>query len=352
MTLPATDDPHRSFRSEHLLPDPAAGSRRARPALRLAAGLALCAVGALSGCAYLAVATAPAKQASTTRSAQALQADAVFWQTLHGGRYEDIGRALELQTAAYLADPHDALTAAHTGWLHIWRLAERSRLAQVPATLTGDAVMARKYFEEAVRLQPGEARFLGFLGSSLLAEGAIHQDEKLTRQGYYTLKDSIAAWPEFNLFTAGYSMSGLPAGSSRYQEALEMQWQTLDRCAGQTINRQNPEFRYDPVRAVAPGPQRACWNSWIAPHNFEGFFLNMGDMLVKAGEVSTAQKIYANARNSPTYADWKLRPLLEQRITDASRHVAAFRVEPGPETGDASRMMINSTQACMACHQQ
>jgi hypothetical protein len=116
-----------------------------------------------------------------------LQADAVFWQTLHAGRYEDIGRALELKTAAYLENPGDALTAAHAGWLHIWRLAESGRLAQVPATITNDAVMARKYFEEAVRLQPSEARFQGFLGSALLAEGSIHRDEKLTRRGYYTL---------------------------------------------------------------------------------------------------------------------------------------------------------------------
>jgi len=88
------------------------------------------------------VATAPAKPSSATRTALALQADAVFWQTLHAGRYEDIGRALELKTAAYLENPGDALTAAHAGWLHIWRLAESGRLAQVPATITNDAVTA------------------------------------------------------------------------------------------------------------------------------------------------------------------------------------------------------------------
>ena len=34
------------------------------------------------------------------------------------------------------------------------------------------------------------------------------------------------------------------------------------------------------------GARRACWNSRIAPHNLEGFFLNMGDMLVKSGDWS------------------------------------------------------------------
>lgn len=305
----------------------------------------------LSGCAFMAVATAPAKPASTQRTELAQRADALFWQTLHGGRYDEIGRAIEVQTAAYLENPGDALTAAHAGWLHIWRLAESGRLPQVPATITNDAVMARKYFEEAVRLQPGEARYQGFLGSTLLAEGAIHKDEKLTRRGYYTLLDSVDAWPEFNLFTAGYSLSRLPADSARYREALEMQWRTLDLCAGERVSRENPDFNRYMALATTSGPKRVCWNSWIAPHNFEGFFLNMGDMLVKAGDVATARKIYANARHSPTYAQWKHRALLEQRIAEAPQNVEAFRTASGPQGPDARRMMIQTTVACMACHQ-
>ena len=307
---------------------------------------------ALTGCSFMAVSTAPAKPASTSRSALATQADAVFWQTLHGGRYQDIGRALEINTAAYLQDPGDALTAAHTGWLHIWRLAESSRLPQVPATITNDAVLARKYFEEAVRLQPGEARFLGFLGSSQQAEGSIHKDEKLIRQGYYTLMDSVDAWPEFNLFTAGYSMSRLPAESSRYKQALDMQWRTLDLCAGQPVSRQDPDFAPYMKLATDQGVKRVCWNSWIAPHNFEGFFLNMGDMLVKAGDTATAVKIYANARRSPTFNAWPHRAMLEQRITDAATNVAAFNAPAGTQGPDARRMLIQTGVACMACHQQ
>jgi hypothetical protein len=212
-------------------------------------------------------------------------------------------------------------------------------------------VMARKYFEEAVRLQPGDARFQGFLGSATLAEASIHKDEKLTRRGYYILLDSVAAWPEFNLFTAGYSLLRLPADSSRFQEALAMQWRTLDLCAGQPVSRQNPDFAPYMALATQQGPKRACWNSWIAPHNFEGFFLNMGDMLVKSGDVPTALKIYANARHSPTYGQWKHRALLEQRMADASVNVAAFNAPAAAQGPDARRMMIQTTVACVACHQ-
>jgi hypothetical protein len=146
----------------------------------------------------IAVLLAPRKKAATSRSEAATKADDLFWQTFHNGEYEKIQPALELLTAAYLQTPSDAKTAAHIGWLHLWRMSERARLDSVPATSTDDAVMARKYFAEAVTLDPSDARYLGFLAASILAEGGIHKDEKLTRKGYFMLRDSIQAWPEFN----------------------------------------------------------------------------------------------------------------------------------------------------------
>lgn len=331
--------------------------REARRPTALAGAACLAAALALGGCAQLAEHTAPTKPASTQRSALAAQADALFWQALHGGRYEQIEPALQLHTAAYLQDPGDAVTAAHTGWLHIWRLAESARLADgpgqstLPATITDHAVLARKYFDEAVRLAPGEARYQGFLGSALLAEGTIHHDERLVRRGYYTLQDSVQAWPEFNLFTAGYSMSRAPADSDRFREALQMQWRTLDLCAGTPVDRQRPDFRPYMALATTTGPKRVCWNSWIAPHNFEGFFLNMGDMLVKAGQPAVATQVYANARLSPDYGRWPHRALLEQRIADASANVAVFNAAPVAGAPDSRRLLITSRVACMACHQ-
>ena len=37
--------------------------------------------------------------------------------------------------------------------------------------ITDEAVLARRYFQEAVALHPHDARYLGFLGSTQLAEG-------------------------------------------------------------------------------------------------------------------------------------------------------------------------------------
>jgi hypothetical protein len=97
------------------------------------------------------------------------------------------------------------------------------------------------------------------------------------------------------------------------------------------------------------GQKRVCWNSWIAPHNFEGFFLNMGDMLVKSGDWQTAQKIYANAKLSRDYNSWKFQDVLEDRIKQAQSNVAVFNA---PNETSKTKMMINSEFSCMGCHQQ
>ena len=109
-----------------------------------------------------------------------------------------------------------------------WRLSERRRLKNIPPQITDDAVLARKYFGEAVKLDPKDARYLGFHSSMLMSEGSIHNDEYLTRKGYLQGLESIDSWPQFNLFTIGYSMSLKDYTDPRFAEALEIQWENID----------------------------------------------------------------------------------------------------------------------------
>jgi hypothetical protein len=303
------------------------------------------------GCARLAIWSASEKVPSVERTAAAQSADDLFWRSLHAGAYEQIPEVLNALKVAYLANPNDAVTAAHIGWMHTWRLAERARLVPAPGPeITDDAVLARKYFEEAVRLNPREARYLGFYASLLMAEGTIHRDEKLVRRGYYTMRDAVAAWPEFNYFTAGYGRGALPHDSPRFREGLEAQWRNLEVCVGEHVDRTNPDYARYMRLETREGPKRVCWNSWIAPHNFEGFFLNFGDTLVKAGQPETAVRMYRNARLTPDYAAWPYRGVLDERIATATGNVDVFRRQDAPP--GSPTMMVRSRYACVGCHQQ
>jgi len=279
------------------------------------------------------------------RTPAAEKADVLFWSTFHGANYADIDKALTAETAAYLEAPTDAVTAAHVGWLHMWRLGERARTPRVGPTITDDAVLARKYFARAVQLDPHEPRYAGFLAAAELSEAALDRDPELARRGAATMKDAVVAWPEFNLFTAGYVASALPASSPEFAAGLEQQWQNIEVCIKQKVDRAHPGYAGFMALDTKVGHARACWNSKIAPHNLEGFFLNMGDMLVKKGDWQTAQAIYANARASKEFATWKFRDVLADRISHAQANVAEFAK---PE----AKIMINSSFACMACHQE
>jgi uncharacterized membrane protein len=298
----------------------------------------------------VAVWLAPGKTARPDISEKAKQANARFWDALHGGRYEELPQVLETLTAAYVENPNDAQTAAHIGFSHVWLLSEHARLERPRATIADELVLARKYLSEAVQLAPDDQRFRGFLASMELGEGSVHGDEKLKRRGYFDLMKARDAWPEFNLFTAGYTMSRLPTTDPKYADAVDYQWQTLDLCAGEKVDRRAPQYGKYMSKETTTGTKRACWNSWIAPHNFEGFFLNMGDMVVKQGDPATAAPVYANAKLSKTYDAWPFKQVLEDRIAQAGENVALFRRD---RAGEKTRVMMGaSTFACTGCHQQ
>ena len=178
-----------------------------------------------------------------------------------------------------------------------------------------------------------------------MGEGSIQHDERLVRTGYFAMRDAIKAWPAFNLFTAGYVVSTAPVQSPQFREGLEWEWLDLDACVGQKVDRGHPDFTN--LMALVKD-RRACLNTWIAPHNAEGFFLNMADMLVKAGDWHTAQTMYANAKLVPEYGTWKFASVLDDRIRTAESNVSRFSGhDPHPATG----MMGGSAFSCMACHQ-
>jgi hypothetical protein len=297
----------------------------------------------------VAVRLAPRKAQSQRQRPDARVANANFWKAFHAGEYERIPQVLNELTAASLRDPYDAQTAAHIGFLHTWLVNESARNRSVPATITDHVILARKYFAEASELAPADERYKGFLAGMELAEASQHADESLRRRGYFDLLHAVDGWPEFNLFTAGYILSRLSYADPKFAEGVAFEWRNLDACAGGKVDRQSADYAPYMSRRTVTGPRRVCWNSWIAPHNFEGFFLNFGDMLVKQGSPGVARHVYADAKLIESYPTWPFRSVLEQRIVQADDNVERFR--HSTENDGTHAIMIASRFACMACHQ-
>ena len=302
----------------------------------------------ISGCSWLAVATAPAKVPQAS-SAEGQAAAAQFWDVLRGGRYEQIDAALETHMRVLVKEPNDALTLAHTGWLNAWKFSERARLPPA-ARIVEHATQARRYFDEAVLLAPDEARYLSFAAAFMMVEASILKNEKQLRQGYFRMKDAVSLWPEFNLFTSGYSMSSNATDSDAFREGLAQQWETLDRCFGERVSRQATDLSKYLALETQTGVKRVCWNSWIAPHDFEGFFLNFGDMLARANDLPNARTMYQTARLLRTYPAWPYREVLERRLAQLD---ALPRRLNQPAVGEREWVsVVSSSFSCMGCHQR
>jgi hypothetical protein len=142
-------------------------------------------------------------------------------------------------------------------------------------------------------------------------------------------------------------MSGAEAGSPQLAEAAEALWSAADACAGQTLDRGHPALT---PAADADWPRkRACRNSEMAPHNLEGYWLAVGDTMLKKGDLGSARAAYAAAHGPESYSTWAFRRVLEDheaRILELSSGLQANDPKADGE------MMINSAHACVACHQQ
>ena len=79
-------------------------------------------------------------------------------------------------------------------------------------------------------------------------------------------------------------MSSKDYTDPRFTEALKIQWKNIDVCIDSKFDTKNPNFsNYFQLEfsEERESHKRACWNTWISPYNFQGFFMNLGDMIVK-----------------------------------------------------------------------
>ena len=283
-------------------------------------------------------------------------ANSYFWQQFHQGHYEKIDSISYFLSAAYSENPNHLETVNHLGWVHVWALSERQKLTSIPPNIIDHGTLSLKYFGESFQMNPHDPRVLAFLADLKMTVGSISDDDDLVREGYFNGKKSIRQWPEFNYFSIGYVFSARAYDSWQFKKGLAWQWKTLDECYCDKFDRENPDL--SPYLVLEQSDEnlkrkRACWNSWIAPHNVEGYYLNMGDMLVKSGDWKKGIQVYNLAKQVPQYDTWAFKDVLDVRISSAKENVMNFRknIENGAKIELKNAMLVNTSISCMACHQ-
>ncbi len=288
------------------------------------------------------------------RTGLAVKADELFWKLLHGQDYGSFAKVLEKLNKARNADPNDVMTAAHIGWTNFWGFAEGL------AGGWSDGTQVLQYMQDSVEafasastLAPDEARIMGFLGYARTVLGGASGNLDILRQGQADIKRSLDLWPQWALFGAAYGLDARSLyDSSDMQRAIGYYFQGMDICLGQDVDRNNPDISQYAATKTLTGPNRICWNSWIVPYNDEGFYMVLGDALVKAGQTAVAAIVYNDAKLSDGYAHWPFRDMLERRITNIDANVENFRRinPPGQPADPETSLLVYTNVSCAICH--
>jgi len=281
------------------------------------------------------------KEAKLCTELACMEADKYFWDNLHAGNYDSIPQILEKLKQSYYKNPGDYKLAAHIGFTHAWAISENHKLRNESAQIIDHATLAKQYFKEAFDLSPEKDwRLYGFYASFLMAEGTIHGDDKQVVKGYFEMKKAVKKYPEFNLFTKAYSIMN----GGRRGEAIEDLWKNLDKCACEKVDRKNLDYRkYDHLKDVE-SKKSTCWNTWIAPHNLEGFFLIFGDLLLQEKDREGALMLYRNATYVDNFDNWHYKGKLLQRISKLENAIVESKLKAG--------IYVHDYDNCMVCHQE
>jgi hypothetical protein len=273
-----------------------------------------------------------------------------FFDDFHAARYSrSLANAVALDTAA-LAHPLDGPLSFDRALAHTWHLAESGRdPSPDPAVLQAEAMNQLELFRIARENNSKDDRVGCFLGLTLVGAGRATQDDALLQEGLAVLDEAVAAWPEFNLFCLGLAYDGLPASDPDYAKAVEAALDNLDSCVGESVDRNNPDITPYLHQATDKGVKRACWNTWIAPHNAEGFYLWIGDLLVKQGRIDQARISYNNVKLIKEYPSWPYKSLLADRLSADLDAKAALYQDADP-TNDPPVGGESIGHRCAYCH--
>jgi hypothetical protein len=293
--------------------------------------------GVLASCVHSDPADSPAPTASDA-----------FWTAFLDQRYDQLPGVIDGLAAATTASPDDPWTAELHAIAIIWQISEASRdPSQDPTQIPALALVAEQSLLRANELLPTDPLILGRLGSLEVGIGGVLHDSARIARGVAAIDEGVRQYPEFALFGRARLFFDLPRGAPSAADRVDDFWKKLDACAGESVDRTAFDLGRYVAQATDTGPKRVCWNTLHTPHGVEGFFLYMGDALVKRGDAATAKAIYANARKSPQYASWPFQAQLDDRIANADTWAALLT--DADATNDPT--LINAAPtACASCH--
>jgi hypothetical protein len=244
-------------------------------------------------------------------SASAAAGEAAFWDTVWADHPRS-DQALRLLTRAVRHDPRDGRSQFLLGMLHLYRGTQACAqfdFRNLCDDAKAEGFAAQEPLDRASELLAADTRVPGFRAATSYGNGYERNDPAELALGMQQLETAIDSNPLFDSFDAFAVVAPiLPASDPYYQ------------------NRILPlvDFVFSQGSCLVTLPE-TCTNAGMAPHNFEGTMLLLGDIYVKGGRAGSAEPWYRLGQSFGESTGYRYEAALNDRVEHLAERAALYQ---------------------------
>lgn len=261
--------------------------------------------------------------------------EAAFWETV----WADDPRpdeALRLLERAVKRDPKDGRSQFLLGMLRLYRSSTACAefdFAHLCDAAKAEGLAAVEPLDRAVPLLANDTRIAGFRAAATYAAGYVQGDADRLARGLALIDEAVAANTLFNAFDLFAVVAPVEPGMGDYYQT-------------RVLPLVDAIFSGENLSCPVTLPE-ICSNEGMAPHNFEGTLILLGDIYAKGGRLSNASLWYSIARGTARTTGYRYQSIAEERVASAADRVALY--EDGDRTNDPP-LLGGGGGSCRYCH--
>jgi hypothetical protein len=241
-------------------------------------------------------------------------------------------------------DPSDGRSTFYSALMRFWQFGDQINLPSNPADVVTDAQTMIDRFRKAQAMLPDDDRAPAFGGLAKVIMGNTFGDSNMKAEGMSDLQKGIQIFPAYAHFLRALASAESAPDSDDFAAVLPELQAVLDTCGAKTSA---GDIEY--LKGPLPSALRVCNDDGIVPHVWEGFILNYGDLLLKAGKgADAARTMYESAKLAPRFDKWPFASALQDRIDQADSRAALYA---DSDASNDPKIWMQEGHICTGCHQ-
>jgi hypothetical protein len=267
------------------------------------------------------------------------------YAALTAGKSDDVADVVASVDAQATKDPGDGRAMFYSAIMRLWEFGERVGLPSDALGVLDESKAMLERFAQARTLLPMDQRVAGFQGLANVEVGRTLGDGDMISEGMTHLDEDIAIFPAYAHFLRALASVDTPANSDDFASVIPNLEAVVQTCGSDASA--TGELAYDP--GPLPSALRVCNDEGIVPHVWEGFLVEYGDALLKAGQGADAARAkYRSAMNAPRFDEWPYASELQDRIDHADQRAGLYA---DGDPGNDPTLWNQEGHICRGCHQ-